>query len=64
MTAPAVLLRRLPAGGAAIREAQAILRRQGGSAADRAVALLDRIAADLARDPGVLARFGKLRFVY
>ena len=48
----------LPAGGAAIRQAQAILRRQGGVAMERAVALLDRIATDMALDAEVLARFG------
>ena len=46
----------LPAGGAAIREAQNLLRRQGGPAMERAVALLDQVAADMALDAEVLAR--------
>ena len=48
----------LPAGRAAIREAQAMLRRQSGPVMERAVNLLDRIAADMALNVDVLARCG------
>ena len=47
----------LPAGGAAIREAQAILRRQGAAMND-AIALLDRIAEDMVLDAELLERLG------
>ena len=48
----------LPADIAAVRGAQAILRRRGGPAMERASALLDQVADDLPLDANVLARFG------
>lgn len=48
----------LPVAIAAVRGAQAILRRRGGPVMERASALLDQVAADLVRDANALARFG------